>query len=151
MPPIESEIVRADAQYRRVLFTSYLVAVVVLLVIGKFVFPSCLRAFNHLSAAAYFAVAESAVILFLMLFIIPAAFLIRIGRKIVRFEKFPYPGMKVMRDTKVVTGRGALMRGRALIRLGYVSIGFAVAGSVAMHIILHVIRSSPILGSMPLF
>jgi hypothetical protein len=96
-------------------------------------------------------VAEIAVVLFLLLFIIPAIVLIRIGTKTVHSKRFPYPGMKVIHDAVVVTGRNAVFRGRALLILGYISIGMALLGSIAMHIMFIYIRSSPILSSFQLF
>jgi 4-amino-4-deoxy-L-arabinose transferase-like glycosyltransferase len=145
------EIVKADPGYRRRLFSFYLTAIALGFIAWRFLLPPCIDAFDHLRRPAYFIIAESAVIVLLLVFIIPAVFLIQTGNKIIRSERFPFPGMKIMRDTKVVTGSRALFRGRFLKRLGYVSIGFAVAGSVAMHILFIYIRNSPVLSRMPLF
>ena len=145
------EILKADPGYRRRLFSFYLGAIALGFIAWRYLLPLCFSAFNHLRGPVYFIVAESAVILLLLVFIIPAVFLIRTGNKIIRSERFPFPGMKIMRDTKVVTGSRALFRGRLLRRLGYVSIGFAVAGSIAMHILFIYIRNSPVLSRLPLF
>ena len=148
---MEPEIIKADKSYRRMLFSSYLAGLALIFAAWRYLLPPCLDAFTHLKAPGYFFVAEFIVIVFLLLFAIPAVFLIRTGKKIIRSERFPFPGMKVIHDTKLITGARAVFRGKALVRLGYVSIGFAVAGSLAMHIIFMVIRATPILNIMPLF
>jgi hypothetical protein len=147
----QPEIIKADVSFRRRLFSSYLAALALGFIGWRYILPACLDAFNHASGPAYFVFAEFSVIIFLVLFAVPAVYLIRTGRKIIRSEQFPFPGMKVIRDTEIITGSRALFRGRLLVRLGYVSIGFSVAGSVAMHFLFLYIRNSPVLSRMPLF
>jgi hypothetical protein len=46
--------------------------------------------------------------------------------RIIRSRQFPYPGMKVWRDTPIVRGRGALLRGWAIAFLAVFLLGLAV-------------------------
>lgn len=56
-----------------------------------------------------------------------AAYLFRLGRRIQRAQRSPPPGMRVIRDTPVITGSGAQSRGRLLKLLAVVLalLGFA--------------------------
>ena len=57
-------------------------------------------------------------ILILVSFAPAAMYLIAVGRRIVRYRSFPYPGQRVMFDTHMVSGTKAVRRGRALLILG---------------------------------
>jgi hypothetical protein len=46
------------------------------------------------------------------------AYIARLGRSIAAAQRFPLPGQKVIRDTRVLTGRSAQMLGRAQAFLG---------------------------------
>lgn len=52
------------------------------------------------------------------------------GRAVVSSERYPPPGMRVVRDTRVVTGRAAVRRGRWLqggaVAVAVLGIGLAV-------------------------
>lgn len=76
---------------------------------------------------------EFILILLLLLFIGPSIYLIYIGRQIKRSGEFPFPGMKVIRDTKVIVGEKALNRGRMFTILGYSSIILSISGSIRIH------------------
>jgi hypothetical protein len=53
-----------------------------------------------------------------------AAYLWSLGAKVIRAGEFPPPGYRVIRDTPVIAGRGAVLRGRSLKALA-LSLGVA--------------------------
>ncbi|WP_299493564.1 hypothetical protein [Acaryochloris sp. IP29b_bin.137] len=55
----------------------------------------------------------------------------QIGGAVIRAKRFPPPGMKVIKDTVVVKGRKAIVRGRALQVCGAVMGGTAIAFPMA--------------------
>jgi hypothetical protein len=148
---MEVEIVRADKAYRLKLFLAYLLLIIVGYLAIRFLLPAGLLAFRNLEVHSYFNVAEIASIVFLIAFVAPALYLIRIGRKIVLHKMAPFPGMKVIRDTAILRGEKAIARGRQLIILGYISISAAVVGSGLIHLVFIKIKATPIINAMPLF
>jgi hypothetical protein len=48
-----------------------------------------------------------------------AAYLWSLGNKVVRAREFPPPGLRVIRDTPIITGERAASRGRILKALAY--------------------------------
>jgi hypothetical protein len=127
------DIVTADKRYRTRLFVAYgagLCTVALLLWLGL---PRFVRHLNTLPVLAFINVAEICVVAFLLAFVVPAGFLIHTGRKVLHYKEMPYPGMRVIRDTKVVRGKKAMLRGRLLLILGIAAICIAVAGIVRSH------------------
>ena len=49
-----------------------------------------------------------------------AAYFWRLGRRSIRNERSPPPGLRLLRDTPILTGEAAARRGRLLQRLGVV-------------------------------
>ncbi len=72
------------------------------------------------------------IILLAVLFLAPligfAAYLWSLGGRILRAREFPPPGLRVIRDTRVVTGEAAVSRGHwlRLLAVGCVTAGFAL-------------------------
>jgi hypothetical protein len=88
---------------------------------------------------------------FFIFFIAPASYLILIGRKIKRFAQFPFPGMKVMRDTKVISGKQAIARGNMLIYFGFFACLISIISSIHVYGSIQKILSSDLLRQLPLF
>ncbi len=53
--------------------------------------------------------------------------MVRIGRRVTGAGRFPPPGLRVLRDTRVVAGRQAVIIGRLQATLGLVILGCAAA------------------------
>ena len=70
----------------------------------------------------------------MFLSIIPIALYIwGFGRKVIRLERFPPPGVKVIRDTKLILGPKARARGRMLIVLSVLLLIFSLVGALYTH------------------
>ncbi len=59
-----------------------------------------------------------------------AAYLFTIGRKMMQYERFPPPGMKVITDTRVVEGEEVKFRGQVVVVLSLVFILLALLGAL---------------------
>ncbi len=67
----------------------------------------------------------------LFLSILPlAAYLFTVGRKMMKYERFPPPGMKVITDTRVVEGEEVKFRGQVVVVLSLVFILLALLGAL---------------------
>ena len=60
-----------------------------------------------------------------------AAYLWSLGEKVVRTREFPPPGLRVIRDTPIVTGERAVSRGR-LLKVLALGLGIASAALAAL-------------------
>jgi hypothetical protein len=127
------EIFKADRRYRKKLFTAYSLCILLLGLFAWICLPLIMKYLDACAIPKFLNLTEICALAFLLLFIGPALFLINTGRKILRHKQVPYPGMKVIHDTKVIVGRGAVIRGRLLIALGVFSILVALSGSVVTH------------------
>jgi hypothetical protein len=122
-----------DRGYRRKLFIAY-AASIVFLGAGVWIgLPPFLRYLRACAILDFLPITEICALTFLAGFTVPAIFLISVGRKILFHKQVPYPGMKVIRDTKVIFGGKAIFRGRLLVGLGVFSIFISIAGSLATH------------------
>ena len=130
------EVVRADKKYRRKLFVSYLVLLLGVFAVIRFGVPWLRSYLQSLPADRAILVIEIVTITFLIGFIGPAMYLISYGRKIIRYQCIPFPGAKVIRDTRVKRGLKAVRMGKMLCYLGITCIVLALAGSIAIHVIM---------------
>ena len=142
-------IVKTDKRYRRRLFTVYGICIVLGIVLFKWGVPSFSRHLAQLPVKARVETIERFIHTVLLLFIPAALFLIVVGRNVCRFRAMPYPGMKVIHDTVVVTGKPALLRGWSMIVLGGLMIMAVLASSLITHRIILRMKHHPILS--PIF
>jgi hypothetical protein len=145
------KIVKADKKFRFFLFVLYGTILVTGALFFKFLAPLIVCKFQGITSQTYYILGETVIIFFLLLFIVPAWWLISIGRKIKFYEQFPYPGMKVMRDTRVIEGKKAVFRGKMLVALGFLTCIVAVLSSIRVHLIFQNIAQSDLLSHLPLF
>jgi hypothetical protein len=144
-------IIKASKRYRNTLFSVYIFLLCTGFLFFYFIFPFLLQKFRNLESSSYYNVAEITLTAFLLFFIAPACYLISIGRKIKHSAQFPFPGMKVLRDTKVLSGHKAIFRGKMLIYLGYFACIISVVSSIHVYFIIHKILSSELIRQLPLF
>jgi hypothetical protein len=127
------EMFLTDRRYRKRLFAAYATGLVLLAAVIWFGLPPFLRYLRACEVLKFLTITEMCAIGFLLSFMVPAFFLLMTGRKILIHKQAPYPGMKVIHDTKVIFGARAAFRGRLLIALGAVSILVAIAGAFVTH------------------
>ncbi len=145
---IEKKIVKADRNYRRKLFSGYLVVIILGILSWNFIRPPFLNILDNLPNKERIEVKEIIVHLFLFSFIPVAIYLIAIGCRICKYNAMPYPGMKVIRDTVVVTGRKAKLRGKSLIILGIVVIILLITSMITTHSIILHFKQAPLFRSV---
>lgn len=130
---MQEEIYRTDRAYRNKLFTAYAAGLILVAASVGFGLPPFLRYLDACAVMKFLTITEICAIVFLLSFIVPAFFLLMTGRRILFHKQVPYPGMKVIHDTKVIFGKRAAFRGRLLIALGVFSIFVAITGSFVTH------------------
>ncbi len=123
-------IARADRRYRRkVLAIVALIMVVGACLIG-WIIPWSREYLLGLEPMAALIIVKVA-LGFMFLSLIPFGLLIlALGRRVVKQERFPPPGMKVIKDTKLIEGAKARLQGRVLIAFSLILILFALFGAV---------------------
>jgi hypothetical protein len=134
------EIIKADKKYRNKLFLVYILCITALglgLWLGLRPF---LHYLDHLNFSPLMNVSEACIMLFLLCIIGPSCFLIYVGRKIIISRRMPYPGQKVIHDTKLLEGKKAVLRGRMLLYLGIAAIVISLAGAARSHYIFEKMR-----------
>jgi hypothetical protein len=126
-------ILKADKQYRNRLFTAYLIGIAGLVICLFFGLPRYLVYLDKIKIMSMLNLAEISVMVFLACFIGPAWYLIVVGRKIMVSKRTPYPGQKVIHDTKIIEGEKAVTRGKILFILGIITIVMIIAGAARSH------------------
>lgn len=131
---MEKEILRADSEYRRkfiikitILYTLALAVGCLLIFWGRPWLKGYLGSLEPRAALNFI----TWFLIGIFLSILPiSAFLFRFGQKIVRAERFPPPGSKVIRDTEVLRGDRAVARGRLFIGIALVVAALALGSAV---------------------
>jgi hypothetical protein len=134
------EIIKVDKQYRTRLFIAYILCIAaVSLCLGLGLRPF-LNYLGRLHFAPLMNVSEACVMLFFFCMLAPACYLIYVGRRIIVSRRMPYPGQKVIHDTKVFVEKKAVLRGRMLFYLGLAAIIIAFAGAARSHVMFEKFR-----------
>jgi len=139
---------RADPAFRRRIVIVLLAGMFVgaLLIVGFEQYRTQLREWI-LSEPGALAQRANLVLLLLAVFLVApplglAVYLWSLGERVLRTREFPPPGFRVIRDTPVITGEGAVSRGRMLEALALacgvasVALGFLLwrlASSLSSH------------------
>ena len=145
------KIIKADKKYRKSIMVLYFAILTGCTVFTLLVLPALVYKFKHLPLQSSFIIGEIVIITFLLLFIVPSIYLIAIGKKTKMHTQFPYPGMKVMRDTPLITGKKAIGRANKLIYFGYCASVLSIVSSIHVHFIFLRITHSELLRQLPLF
>ena len=119
------DIIRADKKYRnKALGLLFLLGLLSILII-IWGLPSGMEYLRHLDHQTAFLIIDL-VLVFIVLSMVPLGiFLLRLSRKILKHECFPPPGMKVIKDTPIVRGKKAKIKGQIVL---FISILFMIAG-----------------------
>lgn len=127
------EIVKADKSYRTRLFGIYILCIAAGIPVFSLGVPRLIDYIMNLDFRIAQYTMEVLLIALLCCFAPAAVYLIVLGRRVLKHGAFPYPGMKVIRDTVIVKGDKARFRGRALIFLGSLFIFLMFAGIASIH------------------
>lgn len=138
---MEREILKADKQYRTRLLTAYLVGIAVFSLCLCFGLPRYCAYLRTLKIPDMLDITEISTMIFFACFIGPACYLMVVGRRIIFSKRFPFPGQKVIRDTKIIEGKKAVRRGRMLFILGMLTIIILIAGAARSHYFFEKLRN----------
>lgn len=130
---MEQEIIHADKNYRRRLIRRTIITYLLCFLIGSILILWGLRRtqeyLGKLDCKTAYLVIKVAII-FIFLSILPLAiYFLRFGQRIIESKQLPLPGAKVIRDTKVIRGERAMVRGRMVIVLSLLMICLSLIGA----------------------
>jgi hypothetical protein len=138
---MSEEIIRADKSYRRKFFTWHAVFILfgaAVIVWGLPLLEEYLRQANPKTAAAIL----KGWFIFAFLSIIPIAlYMLSVGRKVIKHERIPLPGAKVIVDTRPTVGQQARLRGRVLVGVSLLLIALGISGALLSPFMLDKITS----------
>ena len=127
---MSEEIVRADRSYRRQFFTWHAIFIALgatVIVWGLPWFEEYLRHANPKVAAGIL----KGWFIFAFLSMIPIAlYMLLLGRKVIKHERIPLPGAKVIIDTRPVVGQKARLRGRVLVGVSLLLVALGLSGAL---------------------
>jgi energy-coupling factor transporter transmembrane protein EcfT len=138
-------IIKADKKYRKNLFNVYLIGISIVIAFWHWGIPVINNFIQELPIKKEVETLEILAHVLLLLFFAPAVYLIYIGRKIRKHSLLPYPGMRVIRDTHVLKGKKAVVRGNILIILGITMICTAILSMTTTHVILVEFKTHPLI------
>lgn len=141
----DKPVIQADKKYRKNLFNAYLIGISILIVFWRWGIPVIKEFLGQLPIKERVETLEILGHVLLLLFFPPAVYLIYIGRKIRKYSLVPYPGMRVIRDTQVIQGKKAIIRGNIMIILGITMICTAILSMTTTHVILVEFKCHPLL------
>ena len=126
-----SEIQKANKRFRTVVFIGYAVGIVLFIAILRLAVPLFLAVFRALPSveADYFL--QLIALLFLLLFISPTIWILRLGFKIRKYDQYPLPNSDVMSDRVILRGKDAQKTGRRFIILAIISLSAIILSILA--------------------
>jgi hypothetical protein len=116
------EYIEVDKKHVKNLFTGYGIAVLILISLILFVFPILKEGYKNLLPFDQILYFELFTSILLASTVLPAIFIIRTGKLIVKEKQIPSSKMRVLRRTKVIRGDLAIKKGKRFIILGRVTI-----------------------------
>jgi hypothetical protein len=116
----EADIVRADPDYRSLVWLLYVSLILAGIVAGQYVVPAWRSHLENMPMMDLLTELRTTFTLILLSFSPAALYLIHVGRRTLLLGCYPYPGRKVMFDTPVLRGDAARRRGKAFVALGTV-------------------------------
>ncbi len=127
---MNEEIVPADRTYRKTLLILYLVLVLAGGALIGWVLPWAEGYLEGLKATRALGAIKLALIVLFMSIVPLGAYLFTVGRKMIKYQRFPAPGMKVITDTQVVKGEKVKFQGQVVLGLSLVLIFLGLFGAL---------------------
>jgi hypothetical protein len=125
---MNAKIVPADKSYR--LKTILLLVLVVLAGLATFqwLVPWAHQAVRRLEPQKGLFVVRCALMVMFCTMVSLAVYLACFGRKVLKYRSIPPPGTKVLRDTRLVEGKSAVLRGQIVMLLSVLMLIFGLYG-----------------------
>ncbi len=127
---MNEKIIPADRTYRRTVLIIYVVLVCIGVVLIGWVLPGSQDYLEGLEAQKALGILKVALVVLFLSTLPLAAYLFAIGRKMMKYKRFPPPGMKVITDTKVVEGEKVKFQGQMVVVLSLVLILLGLLGAL---------------------
>jgi peptidoglycan biosynthesis protein MviN/MurJ (putative lipid II flippase) len=131
----------ADKGYRRRVLTIYVVIVLLGLVLIGWVLPLTKEYIAQLEPETASRAMKTTLVMVFLTIIPIALYILAFGRKVMQHERFPPPGVKVIKDTKIIEGKKARARGRVLVVLSLVLIFLGVIGALYTPFMLNKVKN----------
>jgi hypothetical protein len=127
--PMTRPIIRADKHYRRKMLLLYVFVVCLGGIVIGWGLPWAERVLREQDPKTLFSVIRATLFVMLLSLAAPGVYFLRLGRRIMEEERFPLPNQKVLKDTRLLEGREARIRGRVLVFLALILVFFGVFGA----------------------
>lgn len=134
---MNQHIIRADKRYRRKLIVIYILLVLLGTVLIGWVLPWGKEYLQRLDPQTALSVMKTALVVMFLSIVPFGLYLWMFGRKVMEHERFPPPGVKVVRDIRLIEGEKARNRGRLLVVLALILIFLGLFAAVYTPYMLH--------------
>jgi len=136
---MSDQIVRADKKYRKRALLFYILSVFLGLVLVAWVLPRGTEYLRNLDPDAALLIADTVLVLTLLSVVPVGLYLLRLAGKILKERRFPPQGTKVLRDTLIVTGRKATVRGYVLRVVSVILIVVGLFGALYVDYLVRIV------------
>jgi hypothetical protein len=123
-------IIRADSKYRRKVALIYAALILLGVVIIGMVLPWAQKYLQRLEPVTALWVMKVVLIVMFLSIIPMALYLLAFGCKVLASGQFPPPGVKVIKDTRIIQGEKARVRGRVLVFLSIILMVLGLSGAL---------------------
>jgi hypothetical protein len=125
---MNSKIVQTDKPYRRKILVVMFLVVLAGLALFQWLVPWANKTVQQIDPQKGLTLVRCALIIMFLAIVSSAAYLAFFGRKVLKHRSFPPPGVKVLRDTRMVEGAAATIRGQIIILLSLLLFVFGLYG-----------------------
>ena len=136
---MSDQIVRDDKKYRKKALLFYILSVFLGLLLVGWVLPRGTEYLRKLDPDAALMIADTVLVLILLSVAPMGLYLLRLAGKILKEERFPPQGTKVLRDTLIVTGRKAAVRGYVLRVVSVILIVVGLFGALYVDCLVRIV------------
>jgi len=127
---MDPQIIQANRKYRTIVLIAIVLCICVGAALIQWVFPLAMRYLLELEPHKSIRILQAAICL-VFLSVLPIALYIWLfGRKVVKSQRMPPPGTKVIKNTRITEGRSATIRGKILMLLALLLLILALAGGI---------------------
>jgi len=141
--PDQGIIVRADKRYRRKALAVCAGLILLGAVMIGWVLPKAEGYLEQLEPETALRALEGALIAIFLTLLPMGLYVLQLGRRIMKAELFPPPGVKVIADTPLVQGRKARNYGRIFVICGLVLISLGLFGALYTQYLLRKLNGRP--------